>query len=324
MKRTFVLVLGLTLAAAELCVPLANVSGDTAAPRADAPAAVDLFDAMQQGDVDVKFVARNSLEGRLVITNRTPQPINVEIPDAFIGVPEQMAQFGGGGGGFGGGGGGFGGGGGGQQSVGGGGGGRGGGGRGGGGRGGGGGRRGGFGNIPPEQTVRIDVPLVCLDHGLREPSSAKAYVIRPIENYIDQPAVIEIVRAYANGDLPAGATQAAVWNLNSGVSWDELGSKLTGTERNVVREPYFSADDMDAAMAIVSEAERITAGQTVEPRPFEMPGEQSEDESASPGDVASPGDEASGGDAEAPAEDAEEAAPAEDAEEPAAVEAAPA
>jgi hypothetical protein len=311
MKRTFVLMLGLALIAAELCVPLANVSGDTAAPRADAEGAVDLFDAMQQGAVDVKFVARDSLRGRLVITNRTDLPINVEIPEAFIGVPEQMAQFGGGGGGFGGGGIG----GGGQQSVGGGGG-RGGGGRGGGGRGGGGGggRRGGFGSIPPEETVRIDVPLVCLDHGLREPSSSKPYVIRPIENYIDQPAVIAIVRAYANGDLPTGATQAAVWNLNSGVSWDELGAKLTGTERNVVREPYFSAEEMEAAMAIVSEAERMTAGETVEPRDFKMPGEESEEEPVSPGEETSPGDAEPA--AEEPAtEEADEAAPAEESEE---------
>ena len=74
------------------------------------------------------------------------------------------------------------------------------------------------------------MPLVCLDHGLREPSSSKPYAIRPIENYLENAAVIEIVAAYANGDLPPGA-QAAVWNLNSGVGWDELAAKLTGTER---------------------------------------------------------------------------------------------
>jgi hypothetical protein len=239
--------------------------------------------------VDAKFIARDSQRGRIILTNKTNEPVSVEIPEAFIGVPMVQAQFGGGG--FGGGGGGLGGGGG-TQSVGGGGG-RGGGGR-GGGRGGGGrgggGRRGGF-NIPPERVVRINVPLVCLDHGLREPSSSKPYAIRPIENYIDQPAVIEVVAAYANGDLPSGAAQAAVWNLNSGVSWNELAAKLTGTERNLVREPYFSSDEIQAAMAIVQRAEQMTAGQVVEPRPFELPGEKGNAKTESPGDEASLGDQ---------------------------------
>jgi hypothetical protein len=197
-----------------------------------------------------------------------------------------QAQFGGGGGGFGGGGLG-GGGGGGQQSVGGGGGGRGGGGGGGrrggggGGRGGGGGggRRGGF-NIPPERVVRVEVPLLCLDHGLREPSSSKPYTIQPIENYIEDPAVIAIVSAYANGDLPPGAAQAAVWHLNSDVGWDELAAKQTGTERNLVRESYFSGEEMQAAVAIVNEARAATIGQVVEPVEFAMPGEKSTDDEA--------------------------------------------
>ncbi len=270
---------------------------------------MDLFDAMEQGLVEAKFVARDSSRGRIVLSNPTGQPVNVEIPDAFIGVPEQQAQFGGGGGGgFGGGGGGFGGGGGGgQQSVGGGGGGRGGGGRGGGGRGGGGGgRRGGF-NVPPEEVVRVDVPLLCLDHGLRDPSSSKAYVIRPIENFISDPAVIAVVSAYANGDLAPGAAQAAVWNLNSEVSWDELAAKQTGTDRNLVREPYFSGDEIEAAMAIVNEARVATADEVVEPRPFELPGEKAHAETLSPGDEVSPGDEASASESETDSEPAVEA-----------------
>jgi hypothetical protein len=202
--------------------------------------------------------------------------------------------LGGGGGGLGGGGG--------QQSVGGGGGGgrggRGGGGGGGGFRGGGGGGgrgRGGF-DIPPEKVVRVDVPLVCLDHGLREPSDSKPYAIAPIENFISDPAVIEIVSAYANGEVSTGAAQAAVWNLNSGVGWDELAAKLTGTVRSAVRDPYFSRDEIQTAMSVVQQARTSTAGQKVKPRPFKLPGEVkiakgAEPEPAdgsSPGDVVSP------------------------------------
>ncbi len=217
--------------------------------------ALDVFEAIDQDLVDVKFIARDSQRGRLFLTNKTDEPVDVIIPEAFAGVPV-MHQFGGGGGGFGGGGGG-----GGQQSVGGG----GGGGRGGGGRGGG-GRGGGRFNVAPEKVSTIDVPLLCLDHGLRDPSSNKPYEIRPIEDVVEDPAVIEIVAAYANGDLDPAAAQAAVWNVNSKVSWQELAAKLTGTVRHAVRNPYFTAAEIKNAMAIVSSAQSATAGKKVERR----------------------------------------------------------
>ena len=225
--------------------------------------ALDIFQAIDDGLIDVKFVARNAEEGRLVMTNKTKNPVEVEIPEAFAGVPV-LRQFGGGGGGLGGGGGGFGGGGGGNQSVG------GGGGRGGGGRGGG-GRGGGRFNIAPEKIERVDVPLVCLDHGLKDPSSSKQYEIRPIEDVVDSPALIEVVKAYANGDLPHGATQAAVWHMNSEVSWIDLSNKLTGTKRNVVRDYYFSKAEIRGAMAIVNQAVAMTEGVKLERRNWVPP-----------------------------------------------------
>ncbi|MAT70616.1 MAG: hypothetical protein CMJ58_13950 [Planctomycetaceae bacterium] len=127
-------------------------------------------------------------------------------------------------------------------------------------------------------------------------------MIRPIEDFIDQPAVIEIVRGYANGELPDAAAQAAVWHLNSGVSWQELSAKLTGTQRSLVREPYFSDAQMQDALAIVQRAEQMTVGQKVEPRNFDPDKSLRAAEGPSPGELA---------DDEAPAAtDADEAADA--------------
>jgi hypothetical protein len=283
MNRSFVLSLAAMFLMGELLCPLAVAAEAVASAE---PAAKDMFDAMQDGSVEAKFIARDSHRGRIVLTNKTNQPLSIEIPDAFIGVP--MAQMGGMGGGMGGGMmGGMGGGG--QQSVGGGGGG-GRGGRGGGGRGGGG--RGGF-NIPPERIVRVDVPLLCLDHGKKEPTSSKPYAIRPIENYIDDPAVIAIVSAYASGDLPTGSAQAAVWHLNSQVGWNELASKLTGTVRSVVRESYFSNTEIREAMAIVQDARRLTADEKVKPREFKLPGEKASEPTSDPSEIVSPGEQLS-------------------------------
>jgi hypothetical protein len=244
----------------------AVAAGDSLAadPKAEAaltpPAGstVEFFQAMEDGQVDVKFIAKSDHAARILITNKTQQPINLQLPEAFAGVPI-LAQIGGGGrggGGFGGGGrggGGFGGGGGGgQQSV--------GGGLGGGGGGLGGGGLGGGGglfSIPPEETAKINVPVVCLDHGLRNPSSASKYTIVPADQHLDRPAVIELLKAFGRGELQHGAAQAAAWHLNNDLSWNELAAKLQGTRRSPSRPPYFSRDEIQAGMAYASEAHRL-------------------------------------------------------------------
>jgi hypothetical protein len=267
--------LALTLMAASCAWQIASSraeEGTTTAP------ALDVFDAIDQGAVDVKLIAKDTERGRLVLTNKTDKPVDVIIPDAFAGVPVVMHQMGGmGGGGMGGGGGG-------QQSVGGG----GGGGRGGGGRGGGGGGRGGGGrgggrfNVPAEAVTRIDVPLVCLDHGLKDPSSSKPYEIRPIEDVVSDPAVIEVIEAYTTGELESGATQAAIWHLNSKVDWQELSAKLTGTARNLVREPWFSEEEIKTAMQAVGQAQQLTAGKKVEPRNWKPVSQRKGEKDATP------------------------------------------
>jgi hypothetical protein len=231
-------------------------ANSTAEPAvvAGAAGAVEFFQAMEEGQVDVKFIAKSDRAARILITNKTQQPIDLQLPEAFAGVPV-LAQIGGGGfggGGRGGAGGGFGGGGGGGQSVGGGFGG-GGGGLGGGGLGGG----GGVFSIPPEETAKINVPVVCLDHGLKNPSSANKYMIVPAEEHLDRPAVIELLKAFGRGELQHGAAQAAAWHLNSDLSWNELAAKLQGTRRSLSRPPYFNREEIQAGMAYASEAHRL-------------------------------------------------------------------
>jgi hypothetical protein len=204
---------------------------------------VEFFEAARNGDIEEKFIAMSDRKARLIVTNKTKQPLNIQLPEAFAAVPV-LAQFGGGGGGGGQGGGG-GGGGGGQQT-------------GGGGFGGGGGGGGGGGqfSIPPESTAKINVAMVCLDHGLRDPSSSKPYKIVAAEGHIENPAVIELLKGFGRGELHHGAAQAAAWHLNSEMPWDQLAAKQTGTERNINRSPYFSRDELQAGMMYAAEAVR--------------------------------------------------------------------
>jgi hypothetical protein len=240
-----------------LAIVAAGAFGDARSiSRADpgvTPAAtqqqIDLFDGMRDGQLAAKIVAMNDHLARLFIMNKTQQPLNIKLPEAFAAVPA-LAQIGGGGGGRGGGsggsrsssssgqnqsgGGGLGGGG-------------------GGGRGGGGG--GGLYSVPPEKSSEIDAPLLCLDHGLRDPSSSVPYKIVPAEEHIDRPAVIELLKAFGRGELQHGAAQAAAWHLNNDLTWDELAAKKQGTKRSMYRPPYFSTEQMKLAMEYATVAE---------------------------------------------------------------------
>jgi hypothetical protein len=229
----------------------ANAKKKSDSETSKAPAkSVEFFKAMDDGELEVKFIARNDHAARVLITNTTNQPLDIEMPEAFVGVPV-LAQIGGGGfggGGRGGGGGGLGGGGGGQQSV------------GGGGLGGGGGGLGGGGgqfSIPPEQTAKINVAVVCLDHGLRDPSSSRPYKIVPADVHIDKPEVIELLKAFGRGGLDHQSVQAAAWHLNNDLSWAQIAATLEGTRRSPSRPPYFSRKQIQAGLAYATEATRL-------------------------------------------------------------------
>ena len=48
---------------------------------------IDLFDAMKLGDIAVKFIPHDSLEGHLLVTNKTDRPLTIKLPEAFAAVP---------------------------------------------------------------------------------------------------------------------------------------------------------------------------------------------------------------------------------------------
>jgi hypothetical protein len=188
---------------------------------------VEFFQAKADGLLEVKFIAKNDHAARVVLRNTTNRKMDVKLPEAFAGIPV-LAQFGGGGGGFGGGG------------------------RGGGGMGGG----GGFFSIPPEKVRRIDLPVVCLDHGKKDPSSSMPYEIVPVDEYVDRPEVVHLLKAFGYGELQHAAAQAATWHLNNDLSWSALAAKRKGTRRSFTRPPYFSRQELQAAAAYSNEARR--------------------------------------------------------------------
>ena len=217
---------------------------------------VELFAAIEAGEIEVAFIAQDSTTANVMIKNKTDQPLSVQMPETFAAV-HVLAQFGGGGGG--GGGGGSGGGGGGGQSLGGGGGGGGTGG-GGGGLGGGGGGGGAF-NVAPERVRKVKVPCVCLEHGKPDPTPRMKYEIRPIETLTKNEKVIELCKMLGQGEIPQNAAQAAAWHLANGLSWEQLAAKNRVESRLLnYTERYFSYRELGFATRIVGEATRRSKG----------------------------------------------------------------
>ncbi len=260
-------------------LPLAVVQVKAAEP-VDESQAVELFQALEEGLVEVKLVPKNSLESSLSVTNKTNRPIVVDMPSAFAGVPvlAQPPMGGFGGGGFGGpGGGGFGGGAfGGEDGGRGGRGGRGGmdSGRGGGNSGGnqsigggmGGGRMGGMGggmggrrgggmfSIAPNKTHKEAVRTVCLEHGKKEPRSTVKYTIVPIDSYTDNKTTQVLCEMLGDKDLDQNAVQVAVWSAENGMTMEELAAKTRQTSRNNPVESYFKPGELQLGAELLAQA----------------------------------------------------------------------
>jgi hypothetical protein len=250
-------------------VPVAQGAKPESAAAKQPAEEVELFAAMESGDIEVKLILKDSTAGTVTIANKTKKPLKIKLPAAFAGVPV-AAQFGGGGGcpgggGFGGAGGG--GGGGGQGIGGGGGGGLGGGG--GGGFGGGAGGGGGMFNVAPEKAGKIKIVAVCLEHGKNDPNPRIPYELRPLESFTQDQKVIEVVTMLSRGEVDQHSAQAATWHLANGLSFEALAAKIGKKHLNGTVERYFSIAHVQRAVAIARVAE-----ERAEKAQVKSPGEQ--------------------------------------------------
>ena len=224
---------------------------------------VDMYDGIANGEVEVTIKAKSSSDSNFFVKNLTDKPLAIKLPKAFSAVPvvRQFGQgggFGGQGGGFGGQGGGFGGGQfGGNQGIGGGfGGGRGGGGFGGQGGGGFGGRGGGGGvfNVPAGKSGKISVKTVCLEEGKKDPKHYIDYVVQPLEKLTTNPEVFELCRMLANDEVAQPVAQAAAWNVENNLSWNELLVKNRIERMDGSFERYFHPNHIRFAVQVVAAA----------------------------------------------------------------------
>lgn len=193
-----------------------------------ADTSVDFFAAVKQGDIEVKMVHKDASQGKLFIKNKSGKPLNVKLPDTFVGVHAQMGGMGGGMGG-------------GMQTTGGT---AGGGGAAGGGAGGGGGN---FFNVAPEKVGEVPFTSVCLEHGKPEPRAVAKYEIRPLESFSTKAEVREMLQLLGQGKLTQRAAQVLAWHYQSNMTMEELAAKQI-ENLNAPSTPYFEAHEIQEAL----------------------------------------------------------------------------
>ncbi|MGI9471712.1 MAG: hypothetical protein ACR2NZ_09290 [Rubripirellula sp.] len=248
-----------------LLLPLLAIGFHDTHQAAAEDVATELFDAIEAGEVTVRFIPADAKRANVLIRNQTDRVLHLQLPDAIAAVPV-LAQFGQNGGqGAGQFGGGQQGGGGGTQGV-----------------GGGfdaGGRQGqgnqqGFGNgggnqfqqgvgngfmgvmrVAPQKQRKLVARTVCLEHGKPEPNPKIAYRMIPIDSFTDDTRVAELCRQLGRGALPQDVAQAAAWHLSNGLAWDKLAQLNRIESRYLGNIKFFGPRDIQAAKSFVEALE---------------------------------------------------------------------
>ena len=111
-------------------------------------------------------------------------------------------------------------------------------------------------SIAPEKSVTETVRTLCLEHGKADPTPKMKYEMRPLEDVTSRREVQVVCAMRGNDAVNPDAAQAAVWNLNNDMGWDELASKRTRS-MGVLPQPYFDPAVLDAAQRLTEDASVI-------------------------------------------------------------------
>ena len=68
-------------------------------------------------------------------------------------------------------------------------------------------------HLPPEATLKFELPAVCLEKSKGVPNADLAYELLPIESFTREVAVHHICRMLARGQIRQQVAQIAAWHL---------------------------------------------------------------------------------------------------------------
>lgn len=238
---TFMLLLVFTVVAVDVRAAKPGKGKKKLPPQTEA---VEMFAAIESGDIEVRFIPKDAAAATVLIKNKTDKPLEIQLPEAFAGVPV-LAQFFPGlcppddddngrqtvGGGFPGG----------MMMMG----------------------RGIF-SVGPDKVRRVKVKTVCLEHSKANPNPRIKYEIVGIESFTKNSSVIELCKMLATGELSQNTAQAAAWHLANGLSWQSLAAKdRVRIDRIRYAKKFFTARELTRAKKAVKEAGRRAKADSV-------------------------------------------------------------
>jgi hypothetical protein len=208
---------------------------------------VPLFELLKAEQVDAKLVQKDEASGNLFVENKSGEPLNVQMPEAFVGVHVLNQGFFGNNGnsGFGNQNG---------QSN-------------GQGQGSGGQTTGGGAassspsgpifSVPPGKVVRIPVKTVCLEHGRPTPASRMKYRIFPVERFSKDPALFELLTTVAHRKTSQKIAQAAAWHMASDKSWKQLAGIKFRRLGGLPDIPEFTHSELASARKLTEKSQAL-------------------------------------------------------------------
>ncbi len=236
MKRNFWLFLS-WLAMGAFLAPIAAAAEPAKSSKIDDKEkveAVDMFQAIDEGKIEVNFIPKDATQATVVFKNKTDKALDLRLPDAFGAVHVHgqlggMGGMGGMGGGMGGMGGGMGGMGGGMGGMG-----------------------GGMFRVEADKTRKAKVPCVCLEHGKKDPNPRMKYKIVPIEQINNDPRVSKLCELLGKGRVAQNTLQAAAWHIANGLSWEELAHKNRVESKYTGNVRFFNPVELRSAFQLSS------------------------------------------------------------------------
>ena len=109
-------------------------------------------------------------------------------------------------------------------------------------------------NVPAGKSGKISVKTVCLEEGKKDPKHYIDYVVQPLEKLTTNPEVFELCRMLANDEVAQPVAQAAAWNVENNLSWNELLVKNRIERMDGSFERYFHPNHIRFAVQVVAAA----------------------------------------------------------------------
>lgn len=118
----------------------------------------------------------------------------------------------------------------------------------------------GFFNVPAGKTIKVRLPATCLEFGKREPHTRIAYELKPIATVTEREEVVTILSMVGRKEVSRRIGQLAIWNIANAAEWEEL-AKLQSDRIGGLVAPQYSRDEIRAARALVKKVTEPVGGE---------------------------------------------------------------